>query len=557
MALAFLFLLLWIRVGVADLPLSASSSSNEETIECARVSMLQVMTNVSARSVDNAQRRSLLHRAVVLSRRARRHRKAHVWAAVPRALYNAAVSVGYVLVMSILVTFVSWSGSSTQRSASWLKQDVHRHFKENWGPYCCMMSSMALQMMTTDQYLPNMPQMQHDFDTTPQVMALSLQINWLFKGFSSVVAAGLADRYGRKPLLIMSSLYSLVGSLTCGCSSSVSLFISGRVLQGIAESGEVVVMMLIRDAIPQINERLAFVSSVSTIVVIVPVIAPILGGMIGQWFDWRASFYLLSIWAAFNSLVIDAVLPETMADNCDQQDYRAELKRALSERHLMALVLINGLASVVMSSVDSNLPHVLEVAFNQDAISISLKFALLVMCCILGGGILQLLSKRVETVNILRGAMVFAGVPILGSFSIGCLATSSWQPMVGNLCVVFFTLMLFDMTNRTLYFQPVKEVTGAAAGLRTFGTMMFTSPGAAVSSWIVTRATNPVQALLFWTGGLMCACCVIFWPAFGVRPPEWAFSNQGAVKSGCVVDDKLSGQSTASVDQVDDDKSSD
>src|SRR5688572_12725003 len=96
-----------------------------------------------------------------------------------------------------------------------------------------------------DLYAPSFPQMMHYFATTEQAMQWTLSLNFLGFFFASLLCGPLADAFGRRPVILVGSLFFLLGSLVCVAATSIEIMFLGRFIQGLGVSAPVTVCMAV------------------------------------------------------------------------------------------------------------------------------------------------------------------------------------------------------------------------------------------------------------------------------------------------------------------------
>lgn len=184
-----------------------------------------------------------------------------------------------------------------------------------FGEFVGMMAAvMALTALAIDMMLPALPEIARAY-----ALAHANEGQWIISAFMLGNAVGqpvygpLSDRFGRRPILILSlATYTLFGA---GAShgGAFSLMIIMRFLQGFAAAGaRVVGVAIIRDRFS--GARMARVMSLTFIVILmVPMLAPAFGQFIMNFAPWRYTFYTL---AALSLAVLGWVtwrLPESLA----------------------------------------------------------------------------------------------------------------------------------------------------------------------------------------------------------------------------------------------------
>ncbi len=170
---------------------------------------------------------------------------------------------------------------------------------------------VSLVLMSSDLYVPAMPDMARDLLSTSDMVQLTLASQFLGASLFSIIVGPLSDYMGRRFVIMSCLVVFLCCTLGCALSPDILSLIGFRFLQGCGSSGIVVSSMaLVRDVFPTLKST-RIISHLMFISIASPAIGPILGGHIVEGFGWRAIFYtvviLTFIVTAFNLIF----LPET------------------------------------------------------------------------------------------------------------------------------------------------------------------------------------------------------------------------------------------------------
>jgi DHA1 family bicyclomycin/chloramphenicol resistance-like MFS transporter len=163
-----------------------------------------------------------------------------------------------------------------------------------------------------DAYLPAFPAIQADLGASLIQMQQTLTAYML--AFAGMVLwhGALSDAFGRRNVILVALVVFAVGTLGCAASSSVHYLWIFRIMQGVsAGAGVVVGRAIIRDLYADAPAA-RLLSMVTMIFSIAPAIAPVLGGWIVTWFDWRAIFLALFAYTLVLGWVCYQHLPETI-----------------------------------------------------------------------------------------------------------------------------------------------------------------------------------------------------------------------------------------------------
>jgi len=101
-------------------------------------------------------------------------------------------------------------------------------------PVLLLTAMIGIQPLATDLYLPALPGMREDLEATLAQAHLTLSAMLLGFGLSQLVWGPMADRWGRRPLLLMGCAGFALGGVGNMLSLSPEMLIVSRTLQGIA-----------------------------------------------------------------------------------------------------------------------------------------------------------------------------------------------------------------------------------------------------------------------------------------------------------------------------------
>ena len=176
-----------------------------------------------------------------------------------------------------------------------------------------MASLMSLNALAIDVMLPALGLISDDFalpDVNDRQWIITSYIFGMAVG--SIIYGSLADRYGRKPILLVTIAIYIIFAILCAFAWDYDMLLIARFIQGLAASAMgVLVNSIIRDR----YEGDAMARSMSTIMMvfmIVPVTAPLLGQLILLIAPWKAIFVVLAVAGLSAFLWVLTRLPETL-----------------------------------------------------------------------------------------------------------------------------------------------------------------------------------------------------------------------------------------------------
>ena len=127
-----------------------------------------------------------------------------------------------------------------------------------------------------------------------------------------LVVGPMSDRWGRRTPLLLGMVVYVLATAICALAPTAELLIGFRLLQGLAgAAGIVISRAVVRDLYDGV-EMARFFSTLMLISGVAPVIAPVIGGQVLQFTDWRGIFVVLTVVGVLLTLVVWKWLHETL-----------------------------------------------------------------------------------------------------------------------------------------------------------------------------------------------------------------------------------------------------
>jgi len=168
----------------------------------------------------------------------------------------------------------------------------------------------CLPQISSDIYAPSLPAIAHHFTTTISQAQFSMALFMFGVALSLFFYGPISDAIGRKKPLLFGLVIMLAGTLLCLFSTSITILLIGRFIQGCGAAAGAGWRSIFRDTFS--GNQLAKYSSYLTmsVTVIIPS-APALGGFLQHTIGWHGSFIFLLIYTLFVLLFVYFKYQET------------------------------------------------------------------------------------------------------------------------------------------------------------------------------------------------------------------------------------------------------
>lgn len=165
-----------------------------------------------------------------------------------------------------------------------------------------------------DLYAPSFPEMMHFYQTTEQMMQLTLSLNFLGFFVASLLCGPLADAFGRRKVILFGTILFGIGSLICVLASNIELMLLGRLIQGLGVSAPVTVCMAVIADIYEGQKQMALITRMNSVITITMALAPVVGVYLTKHLGWQSNFFVILSIAVSGLLLVWLFLPETLEE---------------------------------------------------------------------------------------------------------------------------------------------------------------------------------------------------------------------------------------------------
>lgn len=272
----------------------------------------------------------------------------------------------------------------------------------------------AFGPISTDMFLPALPDMVDEFDTTAAVMNMTLY-GFMFSMAVSILLLGpVTDKYGRKAPLVICLAEYVVTTLLCAFVHDVGILIVLRVLQAIGAGAAMTLSTAFVKDCYSGAIRLKILNIVAIVGVLGPLLAPIAGAALISLWGWRATFIapaVIALVCLVLALMLDETLPDGERVDGGLSDMLQGMKQLCCTPSFLVFTVMICLFNLPFMAYLSVSSYIYEGMFGVEPVAYSLILAATLMV----GTVVMMLINRL-TGNIVKRRIIGLYL-VLGGFS--------------------------------------------------------------------------------------------------------------------------------------------
>jgi MFS transporter, DHA1 family, multidrug resistance protein len=321
---------------------------------------------------------------------------------------------------------------------------------------------------TIDMYLPSFPTIVKDYQTNASLVQISLTTCLLGLGIGQLIIGPMSDVQGRrKPLQIFLLLY-LVASVICTFAPTIYVFIVARFLQGFAAAGGLVISRAIVRDVYSGRELTKFFALLMLVGNLGPIVAPIAGGSILSFTDWKGVFIVLAGIGMVLFFTVTWKLEETLPkENRIPSNLSQILKNfglLLKDRQFAGYALTQGLIIAGIFAYVSGTPFVYQNIYGVSPQQFSLLFGINGIALIVGSQLVGRFTDVISERTFLKIGLFVSNL----SGAILLVALLLHAPLLAVVIPIFFlvaSIGIIATTSFALAMETQGHIAGSASAL--------------------------------------------------------------------------------------------
>ncbi|MEV7614541.1 multidrug effflux MFS transporter [Streptomyces sp. NPDC089799] len=336
----------------------------------------------------------------------------------------------------------------------------------------------ALPPLSMDMYLPALPQVTTALNSPAATIQLTLTACLAGMAVGQLVIGPMSDKWGRKRPLTIGMVMYVLATAVCAFAPTAGMLIGFRLLQGLAGSAAIVIARaIVRDLYDGV-EMARFFSTLMLISGVAPIVAPLIGGQVLRFSDWRGVFLVLTAVGTLLTVVMWRGLGETLPPERRHTGGIGAALRTMrglvADRGFAGYMLTGGFAFAVLFAYISASPFVVQEIYGASPQTFSLLFGLNSVGLIAAGQINgKLLVGRVSLDKVLAVglAVITAASVALLLMSSGVFGKVGLVPVAAALFAVMSAMGIVLPNTNALALMRTPHAAGSASAL--LGTSSF------------------------------------------------------------------------------------
>jgi DHA1 family bicyclomycin/chloramphenicol resistance-like MFS transporter len=361
-----------------------------------------------------------------------------------------------------------------------------------------------------DTYLPSFPDIEATFGIDRAQLSQSLAVYLAAFAVSILFWGPLADRVGRRTVILASITLYTLASVGCALANSSDSFMLLRILQGLAASGGFTAgRAMIRDAHDTEAAHRAM-SHVILLFALAPAIAPVLGGWLHEQFGWRSVFWFLTAFGVL-LLLLTLFIRETLLHEQRQSFHPAEVMRVylrtLRNGRFLSLVFSLAFSFAGLFIYIAGAPTVIYDFLGMGSNDFGLQFVPMVIGMILGSSASSRLARRWPMPRTIQTGLGLMLVAVTTNLLLSQFAPANVYTVIGPMVLYTFGLAMAMPAITILALDCFPQNRGSATSMQGFMQMMLNAATASLAvpllhtQWqhfVLGQAGFLLLAILFW-----------------------------------------------------------
>jgi DHA1 family bicyclomycin/chloramphenicol resistance-like MFS transporter len=274
-----------------------------------------------------------------------------------------------------------------------------------WPLLLVLASLAAVAPVATDLYLPGFPALGDDLHADASGVQLTLTAFLVGLAFGQLVMGPLADRFGRRRPLVVSTAVCVLAGGVCALAPTLPVLAAGRLVQGFAGAGGMVIGRAVISDLTAGRAAARAFTLMMTVGGVAPVLAPTVGGLLSGPVGWRGMLWTVALLCLAMLIGVVVVVAETQPAAGPGEapaSWLGALRIVVRSRAYWAPVAVFALSFGVMMAYIAASPFLYQNVVGLSEIGYGIMFGVNATGLITAGAVASRLVQRIEPGLVVR-----------------------------------------------------------------------------------------------------------------------------------------------------------
>ncbi len=369
-----------------------------------------------------------------------------------------------------------------------------------WRLLCLLIAMTGVSSLSLNILVPAIPSLVAKFATDPANVQLTVSLYLMGLAVAQLVFGPLSDRIGRRPAVLTGLALATAASTSAIFAGTITSLVIWRFVQSLGSStGQTIGRAIIRDLYAR-EQAASMIGLITSAVVLMPMMAPLIGGILDTLFGWESIFVFSAALAGLVFVWAVLALPETRKISAGPAEgirFISDLRALAASPRFFGYALCAALGSAPFFSFLAGAPHVVVTMLQRTSAEFGLWFFLPSIGFMTGNFAVSRLAARFGI-----DALIWAGIAFT---IIGCLINAAvYAALPGwDMATIFVPQVIIGIGNGLLLPTAVAgavsirpQVAGTASGATGFIQMIIGAGAAQFSGYVVAGAASAMPLLL-------------------------------------------------------------
>lgn len=272
--------------------------------------------------------------------------------------------------------------------------------------------------LSNDIYLPTLPALANEFHISTTLSQLSMTLWFAGVAIPQIYFGLIADRVGYRPLILWGSLLFLFATFCCWIAPNIHILLLGRFLQGIAVSSlNIATFATVRSYHYDEHFSVKFISWINITGSLAPLIGPVIGSILYQFFGWRSTFAFILILSILSTVGLYYCMIE--GSSFQNKDIRFSLSSSLNyyktliNKQLIIPVITYTTFLGALIAYLTTAPFIIHSLFHIPIKYFGITQLIPFVCFIVGGVLVNKIASQYKLASIIKVGLALSSFCVI------------------------------------------------------------------------------------------------------------------------------------------------